>query len=701
VGRATDFNVRLKGDSSDYTNAVFKGKAANDAFNRSVGGVSKGLTAINGPLNGVTGRFTAIGSLATSNAGKFALFGAALAASSLAVAAAVKEFDGYERQQLKVQQLLETTGYAAGLSAQELSKNADAVALATLASVAEIQDAQGVLLSFKSVQEETFTSAIMMAQDMAAVFGGSAKEKALQLGKALESPAEQLTALKKSGVSFTKGEQEMIKQMDATGRKAEAQRFILEKLAEQVGGTGAAQAKGLSGSVDTLGQHWDELQRKFAASSGSAATVQSWVDSLASSFKELGEEIEPSVEGLTAKLEKLQATIYVGRNKANLEGNLAGRIEAIRQQIQLAKAESGDMDALNSVIERTRTNINALESSASKAGAPKRQRGQMGRKHTSENGELTEQKQHLKDLVAMQKEFTRQKELSVQTQKAMNESAEQESLLARQAKARPGLDSVIAAQESRAERELAASERRQEMLDEAANSKLISEIRWNELTENNWQAHQDKITDIQSKASKKRAKDEAAVQAAAYVAIGNSAGQFMDALEGVGEKRSALYKTMFLAQKAAAIPGMITSTEEAATKTLALDPTGTTGSFVRAMGYASVGVVAGQAIAGVAHGGMGYIPEESTYLLQKGEGVLSPKQNAEVQKMALDFNGGKSSAAPLVVNIIEDASRAGQVHESTGPDGERMIEAFVANIRQGGPAADVIEQTYQVQRVGR
>jgi len=87
--------------------------------------------------------------------------------------------------------------------------------------------------------------------------------------------------------------------------------------------------------------------------------------------------------------------------------------------------------------------------------------------------------------------------------------------------------------------------------------------------------------------------------------------------------------------------------------------------------------------------------------LQKGEGVLSPKQNAEVQKMASEFNAGKSSAAPVSVYVIEDASRAGQVQEGTGPDGERMIEAFVANIRQGGPAADVIEQTYQVQRVGR
>ncbi|MEY8200670.1 MAG: hypothetical protein RPS47_15650, partial [Colwellia sp.] len=73
----------------------------------------------------------------------------------------------------------------------------------------------------------------------------------------------------------------------------------------------------------------------------------------------------------------------------------------------------------------------------------------------------------------------------------------------------------------------------------------------------------------------------------------------------------------------------------------------------------------------------------------------------EVQKMASEFNAGKSSAAPVTVNIIEDAGRAGQVQETTGPNGEQMIEAFVASIQQGGPAADVMEQTYRLQRAGR
>lgn len=74
--------------------------------------------------------------------------------------------------------------------------------------------------------------------------------------------------------------------------------------------------------------------------------------------------------------------------------------------------------------------------------------------------------------------------------------------------------------------------------------------------------------------------------------------------EGLG-KESALGKAAFAIQKAQAIPRMIAATEEAATLAL------TTGPFagpvlsgaIRALGYASIGVVAGQAIASFEGGG--------------------------------------------------------------------------------------------------
>jgi lambda family phage tail tape measure protein len=61
------------------------------------------------------------------------------------------------------------------------------------------------------------------------------------------------------------------------------------------------------------------------------------------------------------------------------------------------------------------------------------------------------------------------------------------------------------------------------------------------------------------------------------------------------------------------------------------------------------------------------------------------------------------AAAPggVIVNLHEDASRAGQVQTSTAPDGRQQIESFVSNIRGQGQMAKTLEQTYGLKRVGR
>jgi lambda family phage tail tape measure protein len=69
--------------------------------------------------------------------------------------------------------------------------------------------------------------------------------------------------------------------------------------------------------------------------------------------------------------------------------------------------------------------------------------------------------------------------------------------------------------------------------------------------------------------------------------------------------------------------------------------------------------------------------------------------------------GGGTTAAPAaanggtVVNLHEDASRAGQVQTSTGPDGKQITDMWVSNIRTQGQMAKTLEQTYGLRRIGR
>ena len=46
-------------------------------------------------------------------------------------------------------------------------------------------------------------------------------------------------------------------------------------------------------------------------------------------------------------------------------------------------------------------------------------------------------------------------------------------------------------------------------------------------------------------------------------------------------------------------------------------------------------------VSGVAHGGLDYVPKESTYLLDKGERVLSPNQNQDLNNFMKSGGSGE------------------------------------------------------------
>jgi phage-related protein len=84
----------------------------------------------------------------------------------------------------------------------------------------------------------------MAALDLAAAGFGSAETNAVQLGKALQDPIKGLTALARSGVTFTEVEREKIKAMVESGNILGAQEAILKAIETQVGGTAEATATG-------------------------------------------------------------------------------------------------------------------------------------------------------------------------------------------------------------------------------------------------------------------------------------------------------------------------------------------------------------------------------------------------------------------------------------------------------------------------
>lgn len=94
-------------------------------------------------------------------------------------------------------------------------------------------------------------------------------------------------------------------------------------------------------------------------------------------------------------------------------------------------------------------------------------------------------------------------------------------------------------------------------------------------------------------------------------------------------------------------------------------------------------------------GQLGIVGEYGPELIQGPADVTSRKRTAELARQAA---GG--TAAPVTVNLYENAERAGQVEQQDSTDGERIINIFVSNIRRGGAAARAMENTYQLRRYG-
>lgn len=179
-----------------------------------------------------------------------------------------------------------------------------------------------------------------------------------------------------------------------------------------------------------------------------------------------------------------------------------------------------------------------------------------------------------------------------------------------------------------------------------------------------------------------------------YSQIAGMTAQVFDQMAGmlresVGES-SALYKTMFLAGRAASIAQAIVNTEEGATKALAQG--GAYGSLlagvVRATGYASVGLIAGQTIAGYKSGGYtgNYGVNQEAGVVHGQEYVLNAAATKRVGVGTLDaINSGKSLGGDVVVQpqITINVPQGFTAEKSEDSNGAVTIDIVRKEINQG------------------
>ncbi len=175
--------------------------------------------------------------------------GIALAALSVISIKSLKSYAQAQEQQIRLEKFIRATGGAAGFTAKQLDKMSNSMAGDTVFNDTEIKKAMGVMLTFKKVTGDTFTRAMKSAQDMSAALGTDLQGSVVQLGKALEDPIAGISAMARSGISFSKAQKETIKSLVESNNLLEAQLMILKAVEGQV--------KGLANrDVRSLSQQW-------------------------------------------------------------------------------------------------------------------------------------------------------------------------------------------------------------------------------------------------------------------------------------------------------------------------------------------------------------------------------------------------------------------------------------------------------------
>ena len=164
-----------------------------------------------------------------------------------------------EKVLAQLQARLASTGHAAGLSAEELTKLASELQRTTTYGDEAIISAEALLLSFTRIGRDIFPDATRAVLDMATAMDQDLRSTVIQVGKALNDPIKGIDALRRVGVSFTELQKETIKNLVETGRAADAQRLILKELQAEFGGSAVAARDTLGGALQGLKNAFGDL----------------------------------------------------------------------------------------------------------------------------------------------------------------------------------------------------------------------------------------------------------------------------------------------------------------------------------------------------------------------------------------------------------------------------------------------------------
>lgn len=161
----------------------------------------------------------------------------------------LKAYSGHEEAIAQINQVLQTTGKNATISASGVEQIAKSMENYSGKSQQAVLQGQTLLLQFSQVTNKNLPEFTKAMLDLSQRMGVDTVTAAKQLGIALDDPATGMTRLRRSGIDFTEAQKEAIKQMQKSGDLAGADALLMKSLEARVGGAAGAYRNTLGGAL--------------------------------------------------------------------------------------------------------------------------------------------------------------------------------------------------------------------------------------------------------------------------------------------------------------------------------------------------------------------------------------------------------------------------------------------------------------------
>lgn len=220
-------------------------------------------------------------------------------------------------------------GAKTGLTRKELDDFGKTIQQTTMFTDEAVSGLQETLFRFSSITGDTFKRTQQVVVDLAAAMGTDLSSAAQQVGRALEAPSTGLRILRQAGVVLTEAQKDLIKSLEESGNKAEAQNIILGELEKRYKGTAEVVANTLTGALKQLSIAYDDL---FESTNEATSATTKMVQDMTAALRDPSvKESFDNLFALFAQLVKVVAGAVYGL------GLLAGAIKSVFESAPQSK----------------------------------------------------------------------------------------------------------------------------------------------------------------------------------------------------------------------------------------------------------------------------------------------------------------------------------------------------------------------------